>query len=91
MKIFIVIFILFATNTCFAQKADTSKAIHTKKYDVRNGYQRIYDSQRRLVMQGTFKGGKLINGKKYTYGKDGLIIRVEIFKDGVYVEDGLLK
>lgn len=103
-KAILFLFLLFGTKFCFAQ--DTLKTKHkvndnllrSKKKDstkkaipVLEGKQKLYDSQRRLVQDGEFKSGKLFNGKKYVYGDKGKVIRVEIWKNGEYFEDGQLE
>lgn len=58
--------------------------------EIKDGYQKLYDDQKRLVQDGEFKGGKLANGKWYKYDKNGLILKVEIYKNGKYFADGQL-
>jgi antitoxin component YwqK of YwqJK toxin-antitoxin module len=36
---------------------------------------------------GKFKNGKLIDGKDYIYNKDGILIRIAIYKNGMYMGD----
>lgn len=55
---------------------------------VKDGYNKLYDDQKRLVQDGEFKGGKLWNGKHYKYDKNGLLLKIEMYKEGKYVGDG---
>lgn len=55
---------------------------------VKDGYNKLYDDQKRLVQDGEFKGGKLYNGKWYKYDKNGLLLKIEMYKNGKYVGDG---
>ncbi|HLP11708.1 MAG TPA: hypothetical protein VK177_07205 [Flavobacteriales bacterium] len=48
-------------------------------------------TNKNLTEDGEFKNGKLWNGKKYIYDKNGLILKVEIWKEGKYVADGQLE
>ncbi len=72
--------------------ATTDAALTTNNptKEIKDGYQKLYDDQKRLVQDGEFKGGKLINGKWYKYDKNGLILKVEIYKNGKYFADGQL-
>lgn len=55
-----------------------------------NGYHTIYNKQALLWQEGTFKNGKLWDGKVYVFDKDGILLKVEIYKSGVYHSDGQL-
>jgi antitoxin component YwqK of YwqJK toxin-antitoxin module len=57
---------------------------------IKDGYQKVYDSKRRILMDGTFKDGKLQSGKWYRYDGKGALTNIEIWKDGKYVEDAPL-
>lgn len=57
----------------------------------KDGYAKLYDANKNLVQDGEFKGGKLFNGKYYRYDKNGLILKVEIYKNGKYFADGQLE
>lgn len=59
--------------------------------EIKDGYQKLYDDQKRLVQDGEFKGGKLYNGKWYKYDRNGIILKVEVYKNGKYFADGQLE
>lgn len=69
---------------------DATLTTNDPKKEIKDGYQKLYDDQKRLVQDGEFKGGKLFNGKWYKYDKNGLILKVEIYKNGKYFADGQL-
>jgi antitoxin component YwqK of YwqJK toxin-antitoxin module len=71
-------------------KTDVNLTTNDPKKEIKDGYQKLYDDQKRLVQDGEFKGGKLHNGKWYKYDKNGLILKVEIYKNGKYFADGQL-
>lgn len=55
-----------------------------------NGYNTLYDRQLRISQQGDFKAGRLWDGKRYTYDKDGILIRIQMFKAGRYLGDAVI-
>lgn len=55
---------------------------------IKDGYNKVYDKDKRLILDGEFRGGKLWNGKRYVYDKNGLILKIELYKEGKYVGDG---
>jgi antitoxin component YwqK of YwqJK toxin-antitoxin module len=55
-----------------------------------NGYNKVYNSNDELEQDGDFKDGRLFNGKMYVYDSDGLLLKVKIYKNGVYHSDGQL-
>lgn len=60
-----------------------------KKFDG-NGYNKVYNSDDELWMDGKFKSGKLWDGKLYKYDSDGILLKIEIWKEGKYHSDGQL-
>lgn len=55
-----------------------------------NGYNKCYTINDEIWQDGTFKNGELWDGKVYEYDKDGILIRVKIFKQGVFHSNGQL-
>lgn len=55
-----------------------------------NGYNKIYNSENEIWQDGIFKDGRLWEGKVYVYDKDGILLKVKVFKNGVYHSDGQL-
>ena len=55
-----------------------------------NGYNKVYNSDDELWMDGEFKKGKLWDGKLYKYDSDGILLKIEIWKNGAYHSDGQL-
>lgn len=53
-----------------------------------NGYNKIYNEQNDILQDGTFRNGKLYDGKLYQYDNDRILFKVKIYKNGVYVGDG---
>ena len=55
-----------------------------------DGYNKVYNQAQELWMDGQFKGGKLWEGKLYKYDSDGILLNIEIWKNGAYHSDGQL-
>jgi len=60
-----------------------------KKFN-RDGYNKLYNKDDELEMDGDFKSGKLWDGKLYKYDSDGILLKIEIWKKGKYHSDGQL-
>ncbi|MBI3134627.1 MAG: hypothetical protein HYZ14_08155 [Bacteroidetes bacterium] len=60
-----------------------------KKFQA-DGYNKVYTKSEELWMDGYFKSGKLWNGELYKYDSDGLLLKIEIWKNGAYHSDGQL-
>ncbi|MEN9743439.1 MAG: hypothetical protein RLZZ65_1244 [Bacteroidota bacterium] len=57
---------------------------------VPNGYNKVYNDNDEIWMDGEFKNGQLFDGKVYDYDQDGILQKVRIFKNGKYHSDGQL-
>jgi hypothetical protein len=57
---------------------------------VLNGYNKVYNQNDEIWQDGTFRNGQLWDGKVYEYDSDGILLRVKVFKKGVYHSDGQL-
>ncbi|MBI3134628.1 MAG: hypothetical protein HYZ14_08160 [Bacteroidetes bacterium] len=55
-----------------------------------DGYNKVYNKDDELWMDGQFKSGKLWDGKLYKYDSDGILLKIEIWKNGAYHSDGQL-
>lgn len=55
-----------------------------------NGYNKIYNDDEEIWMDGEFKNGRLWDGKVFDYNRDGILLKVRIFKNGKYHSDGQL-
>lgn len=55
-----------------------------------NGYNKVYNANDEIWQDGNFKNGVLWDGKVYEYDKDGILLKVKVFKSGVYHSDGQL-
>ena len=57
---------------------------------LRDGYGKTYDNNTNLLMDGEFKDGRLYNGRYYLYDEYGLLEKIKVFKNGVFVGNGIL-
>lgn len=55
-----------------------------------HSYNKVYNTDEELWLDGKFKSGKLWDGKLYKYDSDGILLKIEIWKDGKYHSDGIL-
>lgn len=55
-----------------------------------NGYNKVYNTNQEIWQDGDFKNGRLWDGKVYEYDRDGILLKVRVFKKGVYHSDGQL-
>lgn len=54
----------------------------------KNGYNKLYNKNDDLWMEGYFKNAKLYNGRLYVYDNDGLFIKLEIWEEGAFLKIG---
>ena len=55
-----------------------------------NGYNKVYNDDDEIWQDGIFKDGKLHDGKVYVYDRDGILLKVKVYKAGLYHSDGQL-
>lgn len=55
-----------------------------------NGMNKLYSDQSEIWIDGYFKNGRLLDGKVFVYDRDGILLKVRVYKDGVYKTDGVL-
>jgi hypothetical protein len=55
-----------------------------------NGYNKVYNDNNDIWQDGNFKNSILWDGKVYEYDKDGILLKVKVYKNGTYHSDGQL-
>lgn len=55
-----------------------------------NAYNKVYNVNDEIWQDGIFRNGRLWDGKVYEYDSDGILLKVKVFKNGVYHSDGQL-
>ncbi len=68
-----------------------ASSTNTKGSAVLNGYHVLYNKSKQKTKEGTFTNNRLIEGKNYIYNENGVLQKVEIYKEGVYQGDGLIE
>ena len=54
------------------------------------GYNKLYTRSLLLKWDGYYHYGKPWNGKKYIYDQNGILIRIEVYKNGLYIGNGVI-
>ena len=70
-------------------KADEKPVETAKAPTVLNGPHILYDKNKNKTKDGVFKDNRFMDGKAYFYNENGLLTRVAIYKNGMYVGDGV--
>ncbi len=55
-----------------------------------NGMNKLYSDESEIWIDGYFRSGRLLDGKVFVYDRDGVLLKVRVYKDGVYKSDGVL-
>ncbi|NUM49841.1 MAG: toxin-antitoxin system YwqK family antitoxin [Flavobacteriales bacterium] len=55
-----------------------------------DGYAKLFNLNKQVSKDGIFKSYKLMDGKWFKYDENGILIRIEIYKDGRYIGDGVI-
>ena len=55
-----------------------------------NGLNKVFTRESEIWMDGYFKNGRLESGKVFVYDRDGILLKVRVYKEGVYYSDGVL-
>jgi len=79
-----------AAGKDMAVKAGSSDAPNQGGFDG-NGYRKLYNRDKQISKDGTFKNYRLIDGKYYIYDDNGILQQIMIFKNGKYVGDGVIE
>ncbi len=68
-------------------KEETMQDPKAKLPTVLNGQNVLYNRNRQKTKDGIFKDNRFMEGKNYIYNNDGILLRVEMYKNGAYVGD----
>lgn len=56
-----------------------------------NGFNTLYNKSQQITQAGEFKNGRLWSGKWYRYNQNGMLVKVEIYREGRYIGAGVLE
>lgn len=75
----------------FNQNIQNNTTINTKgvPFDP-EGYNKVYTKENELYLEGIFKNGLLWDGKHYVFDIDGILLKIEVYKEGKCVGEGQL-
>lgn len=68
-------------------KTETMQDPNAKISNVLNGQHVLYNRNRQKTKDGIFKDNRFMDGKNYIYSPDGILLRIEIYKNGSYAGD----
>lgn len=57
---------------------------------LKDGYHKTYNENKDILMDGEFQKGKLWSGKHYIYDDNGLLERIDVYKEGKFTGHGVL-
>ncbi len=52
-----------------------------------NGQHTLYNKAKQITKDGLFKDNRLMEGKAYIYDENGILTRIAVYKNGIYVGD----
>ncbi len=55
-----------------------------------NGWNKVYNFQDEIWIDGKFKNAQLWDGKEFIYDTDGVLMKVKVFKNGKFISNGML-
>jgi antitoxin component YwqK of YwqJK toxin-antitoxin module len=56
-----------------------------------DGYNVLYDENQQVSQIGDFRKGRLWNGKWHRYNSNGILVRIEIYRNGKYIGTGVIQ
>jgi antitoxin component YwqK of YwqJK toxin-antitoxin module len=55
------------------------------------GYHKLYNKNRLISKDGVFKNNKLMDGKWYRYNNDGILQKIEVFRNGIHIGEAQIE
>lgn len=76
-----------APKVVVAKDEKPNEAVAAKGPIVLNGQHTLYNKNKQITKDGEFKDNRLMNGKAYIYDENGILTRIAVYKNGIYVGD----
>jgi antitoxin component YwqK of YwqJK toxin-antitoxin module len=73
-----------STKTAVASAKELTNDNKSPKVNVLNGFHLLYNTSRQKTKEGTFKENRLMEGKNYVYDENGILLTIEVYKNGIY-------
>lgn len=64
-----------------------NEGVAKKGPTILNGKFTLYNKSKQITKDGIFKDNRFMEGKAYIYDENGILTRVSVYKDGIYVGD----
>ncbi len=64
-----------------------NEAVAPKGPMILNGQHTLYNKNKQITKDGVFRDNRLMDGKAYIYDDNGILSRIAVYKNGVYVGD----
>jgi len=74
-----------------ATEPDASRKANAAHSFQENGFNTLYDQNYHVSQIGLFKRGRLWDGKWMRYSKDGILIRIDLYKAGRFIGHGQIE
>ncbi len=55
-----------------------------------NGHNTLYDEQMRISQRGEYRNGRLMDGRRYVYDENGLLVKIQVYRNGRYAGDAVI-
>ncbi len=72
-------------------EAEEKKEKKKGKGGISDGFHTFYNDNKQVTKTGYFKDGKLYKGKWKKYDENGILEKIEIYRKGIYIGDGVIE
>ena len=76
-----------APKVVISKDEKPNEAVTPKGPMILNGQATLYNKNKQITKDGVFKDNRLMDGKAYIYDDNGILSRIAVYKNGVYVGD----